>query len=294
MNTPTFRTALPLALFILPACPVAEKVGDNPAEATDTDKDDAGSDTTTTTPTPEPGTTLESTITEVTSSTTIDTDGPSSSTTEPAATSTTEPSDTTGQMCSPKPVDACQVTQCIEGWSWDCSDCPEIWGGSDECFEHDVGCAFPALECDLPRPCDRVWGMGWESIESLENDAAATCLLTALRDGTPGQYGVVWGEMQDGGWIDTTIYSSGQGVVLLEWRLDCPGCPSHGEFRRSGQLALQPDAFFDDCLAAPDTASLIQCVFGFVDFTPGAMPPSGYTPPWATGECVSLEIACPS
>lgn len=278
MKILTFRSALPLALLILPACPVPETVGDNPTETTT-----------------QPGTTLDPTTTQTAPSTSMGTEGTSSSTTEPTVTSTTEGSDTTGQECSPPPMlEACPVTQCIEGWGYQCPSCNPFMGSRETCFEIDVGCTYPALTCDLSEPCQEVRGVGDTSIASFVSDDAAICMLTALRDGTPGKYEVVWGANDDAGWVEMTVYSGGQDVVLLEWYFNCPGCPDSGEFRRSGQLALQPDVFFDDCLVAPDTASLIQCVFGFVDFTASTLPSDGYTPPWTTGECVSLEIACPS
>ena len=280
MSSLKYHIAVAGALLALPACP-SDKVGD-------TTTGTAG--TTTNTTTTASGTTLEPTSVGTTSTPTS-TDGSSSSTTGPGATDTTDASSTAGQTCSPGPVDACPVTQCLEGWSYECPGCEFIGG---DCFEIDVGCSYPALACDLPRPCERVWGIGYDSIESFESEEAAICLLTALRDGTPGAYEVLWGEMLDDGWVVMTVYSGGQGVVLLEWAIDCPGCPESGQFRRSGQLALQPAAFFDDCLAAPDTAGLIQCVFGFVDFDAGLLPPADQTPPWTTGECVSLEIACPT
>jgi hypothetical protein len=219
------------------------------------------------------------------------------STTAPTTTSTSTTDadtdgDTSADACSPGQLEVCPVTQCIEDWSFECDGCGfEV--NDSTCFEIDVGCAWPALACDLPTPCDRVWGQGFATIESLEDDNAAICLLTALRDGTPGRYEVLWGEMGDAPLVYMTIHSGGKDAVLVEWYLECQGCPISGAFRRSGQLALRPDSFFDDCLAMPDTASLTECVFGFVDFTAGQQPAIDYTPPFTTGECTSLDIACP-
>ena len=87
--------------------------------------------------------------------------------------------------------------------------------------------------------------------------------------------------------------SGGKDSVYIEWELDCQGCPESGALGRSGQLTLQPDSFFDACLAQPDTASLIQCVFGFVDFQAGSPPPADFVPAFTTGECASLDAVCP-
>lgn len=161
------------------------------------------------------------------------------------------------------------------------------------CFEIDVGCAYPALECDLPDVCSRVWGQGYDVIGGLEDDGAALCFLSALRDGTPGRFTLLYGEMLDDPFVSMDVYYGGQDRVLVEYRFECQGCPDSGYFGRTGQLTLQPGAYFDACLAAPDTASLIQCVFGFTDFSPGQPPPADYAPPWTTGECASLERVCP-
>lgn len=201
--------------------------------------------------------------------------------------------ETAGVDCSPAGLDACPVTQCIERWEFGCPGCGLLFAPST-CFEIDVGCAYPLQNCPLAMPCDRVWGMGYAAIEAFESEAAALCMLTALRDGTPGRFEVLWGEMGDEGINYMQVYSGGEGTVLIEWDLDCQGCPESGAVGRSGQLTLQPDSYFDACLAASDTASLIQCVFGFVDFAPGQPPPDAYAPPFTTGECASLDLSCPS
>lgn len=103
----------------------------------------------------------------------------------------------------------------------------------------------------------------------------------------------VWGEMEDAPLVYMTVYSGGKGDVLVEWFLECQGCPNSGAFRRSGQLALQAKSYFDECLLAPDTSTLVGCVFGFVDFPAGEQPAADYTPPFTTGECVGMDISCP-
>ncbi len=196
-----------------------------------------------------------------------------------------------GDACAPTDLPRCPVRRCLEEWSYSCRDCGDFFDFKT-CFEIDVGCTYPALVCDLPSPCDRVWGQGYDTIEQIEDEDAAICLLTALRDGTPGKFELLWGEMGDAPLVYMDVYSA-NGRVFLEWYLECQGCPNSGYFKRSGQLALQPQSFFDDCLAAPTSDSLIQCVFGFVDFEPESPPPVDYFPPWTTADCLSLEIMCP-
>lgn len=208
------------------------------------------------------------------------------------STPTTGDSETAGLNCEPGTLPACPATQCLQDWTYSCGECGDFVADST-CFKIKFGCAYPALDCDLPRPCGRVWGQGYQTIEGLEDNDAALCLLMALRDGTPGEFEVLWGEMGDAPLVYMTVYSGGTGNVLVEWFIECEGCPNSGAFRRSGQLALRPKLYFDDCLAAPDTLSLTQCVFGFVDFMAGMQPPADYTPPFTTGECVGMDISCP-
>lgn len=214
---------------------------------------------------------------------------PTSGTTD--APTSTDASTTTGLVCDPQGLPACPVTGCREDWSFECPGCGDFLGGT--CFEIDVGCAYPALNCDLPSPCDRVWGQGYDTIDALEDDAAAICLLTALRDGTPGRFELLYGEMGDQALVYMTVYSGGGPGVLVEYFLECQGCPDSGYFGRTGTLELQPDTYFDDCLAMPTPASLIDCAFGFTTFTAGDPPPADYAPPWTTGACLDLDIACP-
>lgn len=214
------------------------------------------------------------------------------STTATSAGSTDASTDTGALDCSPAALPACPVQGCREDWSFSCPGCGEFLP-QDTCFEIDVGCAYPALNCALPDLCPRVWGQGYDVIEGLEDDAAATCFLSALRDGKPGRFTLLYGEMLDSPLVYMDVYYGGKDRVLVEYFFECEGCPDSGYFGRTGQLALQPDAYFDGCLAAPDTAALIQCVFGFTDFPAGEPPAADYAPPWTTGECVSLELVCP-
>ncbi len=84
MLTLNFRFALPLALLVLPACPLSEKVGDNHSEPSGTDAASSGTDpgdgTSSGTLTPEPTTTesSDSTVTESSGSTTVMGGGPPS------------------------------------------------------------------------------------------------------------------------------------------------------------------------------------------------------------------------
>ena len=240
------------------------------------------------------GSTTNTTTTSTTSTTTAtSTTSETPPTGDGTAAASEGTSETAGVDCAPTGLDACPVTQCIERWEFECPGCG-LEVNPVTCFEIDVGCAYPLQNCPLDMPCDRVWGTGYDAIEAFESEAAALCMLTALRDGTAGRFEVLWGEMGDEGINYMQVYSGGKDTVLIEWAVDCQGCPESGAVGRSGQLTLQPDSYFDDCLAAPNTASLIQCVFGFVDFAAGQPPPDAYAPPFTTGECASLELSCPT
>lgn len=79
--------------------------------------------------------------------------------------------------------------------------------------------------------------------------------------------------------------------MLVEWRYDCRGCQNFGRVGRSGALQLRSAAYFEECLVAPTSASLIACTIGLVEIEIGN-PPEGYTPPFTTGECATLDVAC--
>lgn len=199
------------------------------------------------------------------------------------------------------PADAppCEQTECLQRWDWSCDTCESFTSG--DCFSYDQGCANPRLDCliDARFPCDRVWaqsGAEYDVLSVLEDEAAAVCVLTSLRDGVPGTYEILWGQMDDGGWVTLWVHSGGAaagGGVLVEWIYDCPGCINFGSVGRSGMMLLQPGTYFDDCLAAPTPESLIECTVGLLEYQPSSPPPEGYVPPFVTGQCVVLESACP-
>ncbi|MCH9684519.1 MAG: NifU family protein [Deltaproteobacteria bacterium] len=231
------------------------------------------------------------------------TDGPSTS----PGTSTTIGEDTTagesgettsGLNCMPGELPDCPLDSCLQQWEFDCFGCADNRLGevSDPlCFAIEIGCTRPRLVCgDLPSPCDRVWAMGKESVESFESDDAAICMLQSLRDGIPGQYELMFGFMGDIGLVDIDLFTDGGGTVLMQYQDSCEGCPSSGYFGRSGALPLQDAAFFDACLTNPTTESLGDCLIGLDTWVWGAPPPVDWTPPFATGECVDLEWGCPT
>jgi hypothetical protein len=195
----------------------------------------------------------------------------------------------------PVGLPACEQTECLQRWEYACDDCMEFSSG--DCFSYSTGCTSPLLGCDAGEasPCPRVWaqddGAGG-MLDALEDDAAAICLLESLRDGVPGTYEVLWGVMFDDGWVSEQIHVGTEGTVVVEWGYVCPGCFGFGRVGRSGALELQPGAWFDECLAAPTTESLIACTVGLVEYDTGD-PPPGYAPPFTTGTCTSLLPTCP-
>lgn len=184
----------------------------------------------------------------------------------------------------------CEQTACVQRWEYGCDACVSFTAG--DCFSYGLGCSNPVCDSDLGTPCARVWAQGDGTLTTLEDDAAAVCLLTSLRDGIPGSYDILWGVMFDDGWISQRVHALGDGTVMVEWRFDCPACENFGRIGRSGALELRPAAWFDDCLDAPTTESLIACTIGLIEYDNG-QPPEGYAPPFTTGECATLDVACP-
>ncbi|HHH28626.1 MAG TPA: hypothetical protein ENK57_09815 [Polyangiaceae bacterium] len=197
--------------------------------------------------------------------------------------------------CNPQGLPECPVDSCTQRWSYGCDEC-SIEFDRALCFEIDIGCAYPKLNCDLPKPCDRVWAYGQEFgvLDTFESEDAAICVLTSLRDGDLAHHEVLWGQMEDIGVVRMDVYADGAGSATVQWEVDCQGCPSSGTFGRSGVLKLQDQAFFDGCLKAPTTATLLDCLYGFTEFDEGSGLAEGETLPWVTGECSALEFGCPS
>ncbi len=196
----------------------------------------------------------------------------------------------------PAGVPVCQQTECLQRWSYDCGLCESFISG--DCFSYDLGCANPWLGCGTgrPSPCGRVWVQeGQTGLDAIEDEPAAVCMLESLRDGVSGTYRLEWGFMDDSGWVVEQIHAHGDGTAVVEWQFDCPGCFNSGDLGRSGTLSLQPAGWFDDCLADPTVERLIECLVGIPDeeYQSSRPPPEGYVPPFVTGECVSLDTACP-
>lgn len=212
--------------------------------------------------------------------------------------STSEPGTTDAgtQECIEEDWPACEVEACVQEWSFACEACSDEESQSHPlCFGVSEGCAYPWLDCPaLPEsPCGRVWGQGSDMIESFEDEAAAVCVLEALRDGVPGTYELVFGIMFDVGPANVEVLVGADRSAVMQWDYECMNCFGGGDNGRSGTMALQPAAYFEDCLEAPTTETLTQCIFGFVDIAPDGLPPKGWTPPFTTGDCSALEFACP-
>lgn len=200
----------------------------------------------------------------------------------------------TCECAGPGGAPQCEQTECFARWDYSCGSCQSFTSG--DCFSYSEGCSDPWLGCDLGSPCNRVWALssaGEDVLDTIEDEEAAICVLTALRDGVPGTFRIEWGLMFDGGWPVEHVHSSGDGTVVVEWYFDCPGCQNYGTVGRSGVVSLQPASWFDDCLADPTTANLIACTVGLVEIPFGNPPREGYVPPFTTGECVSLDAVCP-
>jgi hypothetical protein len=244
--------------------------------------------------------------TDAASSTTATTESASSTTESPTGSTTSAPTTTSaettttettaGLECNPAGLAACPVEACVQRWDYECSGCG-VEFDPFKCFPISEGCDYPWLTCDLPEPCGRVWAFpeaNTGTLEVLESETEAICVLESLRDGLAAQHEIRFGEMGDVGDTVMNVFVDGKGGATFQWTVDCAGCPESGVVGRSGRLALQPAAYFDACLAAPTTASLLECIYGFTSYQEGDGPADGYTPPWTTGMCSALEFVCPT
>lgn len=193
----------------------------------------------------------------------------------------------------PGDVPACAQTECLQRWDYSCGECQNFSDG--DCFSYSEGCSSPWLGCGFGSPCSRVWAIdeSWNGeLNGLEDEEAAICVLSAIRDGTVGTYEILWGEMGDVGPMTEYVHVHGDGTATVEWVFSCGGCINFGSMGRSGKLHLQATSWFDDCLADPTVENLIKCTVGLVQYD-GDGPPDSYVPPFTTGECASLEPSCP-
>ncbi len=187
----------------------------------------------------------------------------------------------------------CSLSQCLTVIEYPCES--EIGGPCDDpCPElAPADCGGP----DLCAPVDiKSTEENTEEYSGVETEADAICILTALRDRTPGRVRLSWGDVQgfygDGGVsITATVDILGDGTVLMSWEWNYNTCCIE-TYARSQRVQLADVAFFDACLSEPDTASLIACFTeGSTVFDPA---PAGWLPPWTTGSCSpALPAECP-
>jgi hypothetical protein len=197
--------------------------------------------------------------------------------------------------CAPEGLPACNVARCVQSWDFNCDSC-----GSkverERCFEIYADCAYPKLDCELPRPCDRVWAYGAEDpavLDTLDDEGAATCLMKSLRSGESARYEIAWGDMSDGKGTVMEVFVGSDGRVTMQWEVPCESCATSGHVGRTGMIELVEDDYFDVCLEAATTEALLDCVFGFTAPLPGPGLPKGYLPPWVVQKCVELDAYCP-
>ena len=140
-----------------------------------------------------------------------------------------------------------------------------------------VGCAglsprladvLPARDCVSETICDTPRFLGQDESTAkpytLQDPSAATCVLTALRDGTPGT--VSWsatgaavpGQFSHG----TRLYIRANRVVLSEWH-EYADAPFGAESR--GPSVLADATTFTACLAETDPDAIWDCLEGWED-----------------------------
>lgn len=197
--------------------------------------------------------------------------------------------------CAPEGLSPCSVVRCVQSWDFQCGQC-----GSkierERCFEISAGCAYPTLDCELPSPCDRVWGYGAEDpavLDTLDDEDAATCLLKSLRNGESARYEIAWGDMSDGKGTVMEVFAGSDGRLTMQWSIPCESCATSGHVGRTGMLELVEPEFFDACLGESTTESLLACIFGFTAPLAGGGMPKGHLPPWVVPQCVELDAYCP-
>lgn len=210
-----------------------------------------------------------------------------------AAVDETGSTDTGVSACEP-PADppACEQTECSQRWSYQCPECSTSIEG---CFWNDFQCDYPELGCELDAPCPDVFAVGDDDpnvLTAVLDEDAAICVLTALRDGVPGVFRIEWGVMFDCCWTSEQVHGGGDGTVVVEWKTQGFGLDLGGTLGRTGVLPLQPPSYFDECLADPTPAALVDCLVGMVGPALDP-PPEDYVPPFTTGECRSLDFSCP-
>jgi hypothetical protein len=183
------------------------------------------------------------------------------------------------------------VDQCLTRFTWDC--------GAESC---DPPQAVPFHACEGTMLCAPI-AVGPEDgedsplvYEKVDTEEAAKCALQALRDRKPGQIRITWGDPQ--GWagdfaifVAATVTIVGDETVLMDWAWQYND-NFIDEAAVSRRVLLQPAAFFDDCLAMPDTAKLIACLTA--GSSVGEPAPVGWLPPWTVGTCDDeLAPTCP-
>lgn len=151
----------------------------------------------------------------------------------------------------------CEISECIEIYSWEYGwnppSCGNLW-----------------WLCEFSAPCERVY-LSLSDPPVVETVDAAICVLTAMRDGTPGRF-----ELDlSGNLVD--VVNVGDGTGMIQWS------HTYGDLLCSvfsQRLELQPASYFSDCLADPTPVGLAACLGTTYDCEFDVI-----TPPWATGAC---------
>lgn len=220
------------------------------------------------------------------------TDGPDPDTSDSSDSSSTPPDVTDGAL------DAGEDTLADGCWEY---------AGELDYFDQVFDIPFEPLVCaELPIPCETValqfvaspdceTGVYGFTEDTLDNrdaiEAAARCVLTALRDGTPASHVIDIDTYEGIASLETRYTVLDAGVLtFVDSRYDNAGYASER------YLSLRDAAWFDACLAAPDLEGLVPCLWGPIEgldgeggFACGDVPLG----PVDASACVGETPACP-
>lgn len=129
------------------------------------------------------------------------------------------------------------------------NDCPQ-----------EVLCDTPSFECSLSDPdCPVTEGDDGPKEFTVDDMAAVTCVLEALRDGTPGQVAWYFHDAESSGvhskgvryWIqgDRRVFAARDDRYDLNYTVE-----------ETREESLQDAAYFTDCLAGPDVRTIALCL----------------------------------
>ena len=191
--------------------------------------------------------------------------------------------DTTGDDTTGGDDEACNLDECFNS----CSITEYLEEAAGEACTRPLEGHEP-WNCDMELTCPKV-SFG-ESFDAEE----AHCLLTALRDRTPGKLSYEWHpDPITPGWVSNAdIFVRADGTVLVDVDAVIIGsCGGHAAYKtRAMDLPAQDNSLWEDCIADDTAEGLKSCLVG---------EESGYTVlpteapmPWLEPTCIDAVPTC--